>query len=85
VLAKAIEACDPQAEVRFALACAACGHQWKAVLDIGELLFSEVGASARDLLGQVHALAYAYKWREADILQMSAARRRLYLQMVGYE
>jgi len=48
-------------------------------------LFTELGAVARDLLGQVHALAFAYKWREADILQMSPARRQLYLQMVGYE
>ena len=84
-LAAAIEKADPLAEVRLGVACAACGHAWKALLDIGELLFTELGAVARDLLGQVHALAFAYKWREADILQMSPARRQLYLQMVGYE
>lgn len=84
-LAAAIEAVDPQAEVRFALTCAACEHAWKPVLDIGELLYAELARVARDLLGQVHALAHAYKWREAEILAMSATRRRMYLQMVGYE
>jgi hypothetical protein len=84
-LAAAIEASDPQAEVRFALSCAGCGHGWKPLLDIGELLYSEIAATARALVGEVHALAQAYKWREADILAMTAARRRLYLQMVGYD
>jgi hypothetical protein len=30
----------------------------------------------------VHALAYAYGWSEADILAMSAPRRRRYLSMI---
>ncbi len=84
-LERAIEGFDPQAEVRFALTCAACSHAWKPVLDIGELLFAELSRVARDLLGQVHVLAHAYKWRESEILAMSATRRRMYLQMVGYE
>lgn len=84
-LAAAIEELDPQADVRFALTCVACGHAWKPVLDIGELLYAELARVARDLLGQVHALANAYKWRESEILAMSATRRQMYLQMVGYE
>lgn len=84
-LAAAIEACDPQIEVRFALCCPMCDHGWKAELDVGELLYAELAASARALVGEVHALAWAYKWSEADILAMTAARRRLYLQMVGYD
>ncbi len=84
-LAAAIEACDPQAEVRFSLTCVGCGHGWKPMLDIGELLFGELASAGRELLAQVHTLAHAYKWSEADILAMSSARRRIYLQMVGYE
>ena len=84
-LAAAIEAFDPQVEVRFSMTCAACAYAWKPALDIGELLYAELARIARDLLGQVHALANAYKWRESEILAMSATRRRMYLQMVGYE
>lgn len=84
-LAAAIELYDPQSEVRFAITCSMCGHAWKPIFDVGELLFTELAAVARELLGQVHALAYAYKWPEAEILAMSGTRRRFYLQMVGYE
>jgi hypothetical protein len=37
----------------------------------------------RRLLREVHTLALAYGWREADILNMSARRRRFYLEMAG--
>jgi hypothetical protein len=83
-LAAAVETADPQAEIQLGLTCAVCEQGWKPVLDIGELMFSEVTAAAHDLVAQVHALALAYKWAEADILAMTAARRRLYLQMVGH-
>lgn len=83
-LAVAVESSDPQAEIRLGLTCAVCERSWKPVLDIGELLFSEVTTAAHHLVAQVHALALAYKWAEADILAMTAARRRLYLQMVGH-
>jgi hypothetical protein len=84
-LAAAIELHDPQCEVRFAITCSACSHAWKPIFDAGELLYSELATVARELLSQVHALAHAYKWREAEILAMSGTRRRFYLQMVGYE
>src|SRR5690242_19842049 len=37
-VAAAMEANDPQAELWFSLSCTACGHAWRALLDIGELL-----------------------------------------------
>jgi len=36
----------------------------------------------RRLLVEVHALASAYGWSEQEILSLSDARRRLYLEMV---
>ena len=74
---------DPQAETRLALACPACGHQWSAVFDIAAYLAGEIRHWAQRLLREVHALAYAYGWREADILAMSALRRQAYLEMLG--
>jgi hypothetical protein len=74
---------DPQAETRFQLTCAACGHRWSALFDIVSFLWTELDARARRLLVEVHTLARAYGWREADILAMSETRRHRYLELVG--
>jgi hypothetical protein len=81
-LATRMAGCDPQAEVLLKLSCPACGHQWRVLFDILTFLWSELAAQAKRLLHQVHTLALAYGWHEADILEMSAHRRRLYLEMV---
>jgi hypothetical protein len=74
---------DPQAEVLFDLTCPACGRDFQAPLDIVSFLWTELSAEAARLLGDIHTLARAYHWREADILAMSSRRRRAYLEMVG--
>ena len=73
---------DPQADVQLALSCPACGHQWRATFDILSFLWREIETWAHRLLHQVHTLALAYGWREADILAMSPARRQAYLDLV---
>lgn len=74
---------DPQANVRLNLTCADCGHRWAAAFDIVSYIWSEIDDWARRILREVHLLAVAYGWHEADILMMSARRRQLYLQMLG--
>ncbi|WIM04800.1 MAG: hypothetical protein OHM77_08810 [Candidatus Nitricoxidivorans perseverans] len=81
-IAQAALRADPQAELLFELACPVCGHRWQAVLDIAHILWKEVDARAQRLLTEVHLLARAYGWREADILGMGPARRNAYLQRV---
>jgi hypothetical protein len=73
---------DPQADVQLALSCAACGHHWSAVFDILAFLWAEITAWAYRTLHEVHRLAAAYSWREADILALSAWRRQYYLNLV---
>lgn len=74
---------DPQADTQLSLNCPACGHAWQQVFDIASYLWAELGDWARRTLREVHALASAYGWREADILAMSAQRRQWYLEMIG--
>ena len=74
---------DPQADVRLALDCPACGHKFLAAFDVVAYFWSEINAWAYRLLGEVHTLASAYGWREEDILAMSPWRRRIYLEMAG--
>ena len=65
------------------LRCVACGHVWQLAFDIAAFLWTEITASARRCLTDVHSLAWAYGWREADILAMSPARRQFYLEQVS--
>lgn len=74
---------DPQALVQLNVTCPACGHPWQAEFDIGSYFWAEVNAFALRSLQQVHTLALAYGWSEADILAMSPWRRQIYLEMLG--
>ncbi|MBS0445343.1 MAG: hypothetical protein JSR59_05255 [Proteobacteria bacterium] len=79
----ALEAIDPNADLAFDVRCAVCGHEGCAQLDAGELLWDEIDARARALLGEVHLLARAYGWTEGEVLGLSGARRAAYLAMVA--
>jgi hypothetical protein len=79
----ALEAHDPNADLAFDIRCEACGHVSAAQLDAGELLWDEINAQARALLGEVHVLARAYGWSESEILALSPARRASYLSMAA--
>ena len=75
-------AADPGADTELALACPGCGHHWNTAFDIGAYFWSELEAWAERTLIEIHALASAYGWSERDILNLSTARRRRYLEMV---
>jgi uncharacterized protein (UPF0212 family) len=73
---------DPQGDVQLAVNCPQCGQRWHAPLDIASFLWSEVHAWAVRLLRDVHTLASAYGWREAEILTLSPWRRQAYLELI---
>lgn len=73
---------DPGANIKIALSCPACQHDWQAIFDVASFLFSEIDAWARRLLRDVHTLASAYGWGEREVLALSPQRRQLYLEMV---
>jgi uncharacterized protein YbaR (Trm112 family) len=74
---------DPQANVRLSLSCPVCRHDWSAVFDIASFLWSEINDWAKRILREIHLIASAYGWGEAEILEMSADRRNIYLEMLG--
>ena len=78
-----LEEADPGADLVIDLECPACGERWQAVFDIASYLWTEVQAAAKRLMGEVVVLARAFGWRERDILAMSPARRRFYLEAAG--
>jgi hypothetical protein len=73
---------DPQAIIELAMNCSQCSHAWNALLDVVAFFWSEIQAWSVRMLRDVHELASAYSWREADILALSPARRQAYLDLV---
>jgi len=74
---------ESHADTMLDLQCVACGHVWQLALDIAAFLWTEIAAAAKRCLNEVHTLAWAYGWGEADILAMSPARRQFYLEKVS--
>jgi hypothetical protein len=74
---------DPYADIRIALSCANCSHQWSMLFDVLSYFWSEIEDWAGRLFRDVHLLASAYGWSERDIIGMSARRRRLYLELAN--
>jgi hypothetical protein len=74
---------DPQANVQLNLTCPSCSHQWRSHFDIVSFFWAEIQAWAIRTLREIHTIAAAYGWSEAEILAMNPYRRYLYLEMVG--
>lgn len=81
-VARRLESLDPMADLLLEIDCGRCHHPWVGWFDIGEIFWQEVTQIAQRLADDVALLARAYGWSEREILGMSAARRRLYIDKV---
>jgi hypothetical protein len=82
-MAKRMADRDPLGGSRVAFACPACGDNAEPAVDVAWLVTRELCAAADRLADDVHALASAYGWTEAEVLSLSPARRERYLERVG--
>lgn len=76
---RALEEIAPEPTDRCQVGCPSCGEVTAMILDpfaIGR--FDE-----RSILGEIHRLATAYGWSEADILSLPSHRRRRYLDLIA--
>ncbi len=78
-----MEEMDPQANLQIDFTCPSCGIKWFSPFDVMPFLWTEIDAWAKRTLREVHLLASAYGWSEAEILAMSQWRRQAYLEMIG--
>lgn len=81
-LSDAMSAADPQANTELVLECPACAHRWNEPFDVGSYLLDALEQWAERCLDQVHTLAQAYGWTEAQILALSPSRRARYIERV---
>jgi hypothetical protein len=72
---------DLHLETLIDLACPACQGATRLTLAIDQALWAKIDALCKSLLREVHVLAQCYGWSEAEILSLSAARRRHYLEL----
>lgn len=82
-ITSALAKADPQADQHLSVTCPICGQSWQPVFDIVSFLWAELNTWAMRTLREVHQLARAYSWSEAEILAMSPQRRHLYLELTG--
>jgi hypothetical protein len=78
-----MERADPQADIQLTIACERCGREWRQHFDTISFFWAELDTWAQRLLREVHVLASAYGWREADILALPAWRRQAYIEMTA--
>lgn len=83
VIDRRMSEADPQGDVHLAMRCPGCDHRWSLLFDMLGYFWSEIQMGARRLLQDVHVLASVYGWRESEILSLTTARRRAYLELVG--
>jgi hypothetical protein len=76
-----IREADPGANVRLRVQCPYCEHDWACPWEVASFVWAEIDIAARALLDAVAELAARYGWRESDILDMTPARRRAYLEL----
>lgn len=74
---------NAQADINLDLTCEACGRAGAIAFDIAAFFWGEIATRAKRLLMEVHALASAYGWSEAEILALNPARRRMYLEIAS--
>jgi hypothetical protein len=77
----ALAAADPGAELLLALSCPGCGCDWQAPLDVAVFLWDELVRLAGAVVRDVDLLARCYGWTEPDVLGLSPARRRCYVEL----
>jgi hypothetical protein len=68
-------------DIRIAMSCPECRHEWKAELDVGLFVWREIDQWARRLLVDVATLAAAFGWTEGEVLRLRPARREAYLEL----
>ena len=81
----AMERVAPKVELAMDLACPECQHTFGVDYPVAPLVLDEIRVSARQLMTEVHGLAFYYHWPERDILDLSRQRRRAYLSLVSQQ
>ncbi len=84
-LSEALADADPLVAFTVACHCPACDAAQQVSVDLEGLALFRLGAKQRELTRQVHRLASHYGWTEAEVLELTPARRGRYLALIEAE
>jgi hypothetical protein len=79
---QALSAFDPLADLELRAECPHCGGPIGVPVALETFLLDELAGTMTRLLDEIHVLAYAYHWSEAEIMALPEGRRRHYLARV---
>lgn len=80
-----LEQADPYTALNLESECPYCGAAVSQPLNLEESLLRRLQSALTERLREVHRLARAYHWSEADILALPPGRRDFYLACVSRE
>ncbi len=84
-LEDAMEGQAPKIELELALSCPECAQEFIFPFDTTAFFLQELRSNGRNLLREIHGLAFCYHWSEAEILNLDRERRRAYLSLLSDE
>ncbi len=79
----ALAEADPLTVLEIETRCPECDAENRLELDLEAICLALLAAARPRLIDDIHALAMAYHWTEAEILAVPPERRRLYLDRIG--
>lgn len=82
-IANTMDQLAPQVDLELDLACPECENRFMTPFDTTAFFFSEMKINARQLLREIHSLAFYYHWSEAEIVSLRRDRRRAYLGLLS--
>jgi len=78
-----MERVAPQFDLELDLKCPECSQQFVAPFDTTAFFFEEMALNGKELLQEIHVLAFYYHWSETEILRLERDRRRAYLRLLN--
>jgi hypothetical protein len=84
-LENAIESRAPKVDLELALTCPDCEQKFVFPFDTTAFFLQELRSNGRNLLREIHSLAFYYHWSESEILNLDRERRRTYLSLLTDE
>ena len=79
---RAMAAMAPEVSRPLAGRCPACDAAVEAPVHVARLVIGELTRQSANLYDEVHLIAAAYHWREAEILQLPRRRRQAYAERI---
>jgi len=82
---RALDALAPRLDGELTGSCPACGRSVELRFEPISYVIEELRDASSGLFAQVHELAFAYHWAEAQILALDRTRRRGYVALIREE